>query len=83
MKFWDDSSHPTPDTLPAERKESPSSPRELIISDTSHVSSAHQAADGRGKEGRKAVSALFFLLFSRIKCPSHSGFGSLEEGKKT
>ena len=61
MKFWDDSSHPTPDTLPAERKESPSSPRELIISDTSHVSSAHQAADGRGTEGglRFVLLALF------------------------
>ena len=62
MKFWDDSSHPTPDTLPAERKESPSSPRELIISDTSHVSSAHQAADGRGKEGRKEGGLRFVLL---------------------
>ena len=60
------------------------SPRELIISDTSHGSSAHQAADdGRRKEGRKGgLRFVLLALFPALNaCRRTAVLGSLREGE--
>ena len=85
IQSWCDTRHPV-DTLPSEETPPPLPTR---INYIGHITCEQRASgrwwpkqgrkEGRREGGRSPLCS--FLLFSRIKCPSHSGFGSLREGK--